>query len=228
MRQDRVVTNPYASLADRVRASLVDGAVWIVWFLLVPFLPWPDGIPGQGRLAFWILPPLIAEPIEVHLRRASIGQALLGLRVEARPGRAFPGLPRLYLRHFSKFFLGGLSFAYIPFAPRNEAMHDRLAGIVVVKGTRPQPIDPIRPEAGSMRRMFAMAVWLILGSIFGSFALGLVAAIVVPGYLEAEPGEMRHVEAGLTILLGCLESWILYRGVNGRLPGLRISPPPTP
>jgi hypothetical protein len=168
---------------------------------------------------------LVAEPLEVHFRRASFGQAILGLRVEARPGRAFPRLPVLYVRHLSKFLLGGLSFAFIPFAPRNEAIHDRLVGLVVVKGPAAQPSDPIRPDKGSVRRMFAVAAWLILGSIVGSLLLGVVAALVIPGYLDAKPGEMRSVDAGLTVLLGIFEAWILYRGVTGRLPGVRVSKP---
>lgn len=181
MRQALDVPNPYASLADRTRASLIDGIVWLTWFFFLPFLPWPDEIPGQLRFALWILPPLIAEPIEVRLRRASIGQAILGLRVEARPGHSFPGLPTLYVRHLSKFFLGGLSFAFIPFAPRNEAIHDRLFGVVVVKGTRAQPVEPIRPDKGAVGRMFAMAGWLFAGSILGSIVLGTLAAVFVPG-----------------------------------------------
>lgn len=38
---------------------------------------------------------------------------------------------------------------------------------------------------------------------------------------------MRHVEYTTTILLGIFEASILYRGVTGRLPGLRISKPPS-
>jgi hypothetical protein len=73
--------------------------------------------------------------------------------------------------------------------------------------------------------MFAVAAWLILGSIVGSLLLGVVAALVIPGYLDAKPGEMRSVDAGLTVLLGIFEAWILYRGVTGRLPGVRVSKP---
>ena len=226
MRQARDVLHPYASLADRSRAGLIDGFVWIAWFFLVPFLPWPDEVSGQARLGFWIVPPLIAEPIEVRLRRASIGQAILGLRVESRPGYSFPSLPLLYVRHLSKFLLGGLSFAFIPFAPRNEAIHDRLVGVVVVKRPSAQPADPIRPDKGAARRMFAVAVWLIIGTIVGSLVLGIIAAIAIPGYLDAEPGKMRSVDAGLTVLLGIIDAWILYRGVTGRLPGVRIPNPP--
>lgn len=148
----------------------------------------------MGRLV--LLPPLPAlagcHPGPGSLRaldlgRASIGQAIVGLRVEARPGRSFPSLPVLYVRHITKFLLGGLSLAFVPFAPRGEAIHDRLFGVVLVRGDVPQPVEPIRPEKGSARRMLAMGAWLIFGSIIGSIGLSILVVFFIPEYVDAGP-----------------------------------------
>lgn len=221
MRQTPASPNPYASLRERIRASLIDGSIWAGWMVAAIFFPWPDAIPGAARFAIWIAPPVVAEPLFLWARRATVGQRTLGLRVAARPGRRFPSLPALYARHATKFLFGGSSLAFCLFAPRGEAIHDRLFGTVVLRAGVAQPAEPIRPDQGAVRRLLWMLWWLSMAALLNSMLLAAVAEALFPGYLASGDGEYRWLDAVMTLLLATGEGFVLHRGVSGRLPGLR-------
>jgi uncharacterized RDD family membrane protein YckC len=212
----------YATFNDRLRSGLVDGTVWIAWLLLLVFVPWPSEIPGQAKLAVWLLPPLLCEPILLIRQRASIGQRVRGLVVAAQPGREFPRFPTLLARHAVKLILGGLSVLYVPFAPRAEAIHDRLFGTVVTRAGAAQPAAPLRPDTASLRRFFLAICWVMLGYVVISIVFGIALELTYPGALDQKGDEGRAIDALLGIVLISGEVGIIYLAAKGRLPGTRL------
>jgi hypothetical protein len=179
-------------------------------------------MPGQAKLAVWLLPPLLCKPILVIRQRASIGQRVCGLIVAAQPGRDFPSLPKLFARHFVKLVLSGLSVLYVPFAPRAEAVHDRLFGTVVTLSGAVQPEAPLRATTASVCRFLAAIGWVMFAFIAISLVLGIALEFAYPGALDETGDEARAIDALLGIVMIGGEVGIIYLAVKGRLPGTRI------
>src|SRR2546427_9876894 len=70
------------------------------------------------------------------IRGQTVGKWTTGLRIERVDGR-LPGIGHAFLRHFVgypvSFFLFGLGFLIVIVSPRGRALHDFIAGTVVVR-----------------------------------------------------------------------------------------------
>jgi uncharacterized RDD family membrane protein YckC len=77
----------------------------------------------------------------------TVGKWTTGLRLERTDGRA-PGIGRALLRHFVGYPLSllplGLGFLIVTVSPRGRALHDWIAGTIVVREHAPQVISPAR------------------------------------------------------------------------------------
>jgi uncharacterized RDD family membrane protein YckC len=78
----------------------------------------------------------------------SIGKWTTGLRIERMSGGA-PGIPRAFLRHFVGYPLSllpfGLGFLMVTVSPSGRALHDLIAGTIVV---RRDPTVMVQPKRG--------------------------------------------------------------------------------
>jgi len=130
-------------------------------------------------------------------------------------------LPRLFVRHFLKFLCGGLSLLYVPFAPRAEAIHDRFAGTVVVHDGAQQPVQPLRPARGSVRRLLWAFAWASGGGLIALVIVTILFSVFFPNALEARGDEAEVVSALFSIAILLVEAPILVLAFAGQLPGTR-------
>lgn len=179
-------------------------------------------------------PPFLLEPLLIRFTGATLGQRWLDLRTAPFAPGARLTLPRLTLRYWLKLLLGGASLAYVVFSGSRQALHDRLFGTLVwhapagaeipVAGTwHEPPPDPALPAAS--RRFAAFIAWSLVAQTVFVFLFAAVFYAVFPA-----AGERLPVGAEFAINAGAiaLELWLLFRAVNGRLPGARRRAEPTP
>lgn len=81
------------------------------------------------------------------LRGKTVGKWTTGLRLERTDGRK-PGIGRALLRHFIGYPLSllpfGLGFLMVTVSTRGRALHDLIAGTVVVREYAPPVMAPVR------------------------------------------------------------------------------------
>ena len=134
----------YAGFVTRLMAEFVDGVnVRIVIFLfgqIVMFLSGDDG----KRLSTAMIIFLVASFVFVWLyyafqesssRQATLGKRLLGLRVLNTAGETV-SFGQASVRYFGKYLSGillGVGYLMQPYTERRQALHDILAGTIVVK-----------------------------------------------------------------------------------------------
>jgi uncharacterized RDD family membrane protein YckC len=104
----------------------------------------PRGVFGLRTGVKLVVAWLYVAGMECSPLQASIGKLALGLRVtDLQGGRVSFG--RATLRHWSKLLSGpftlGLGYLMIAFSRRKQALHDRIAGCLVVR--RGAPAGPI-------------------------------------------------------------------------------------
>ena len=152
-----------AYLIDTVAVGVVSGVLYFIWALAV-FLPRaversrlnPGGAPDPGlfsgffALAFLLFAVIPAAYFTWGNGRASgqtLGKRAVGIRVE-RDGGGSLGYTRALLR----WFIGGVLFFlfYVPgivdylwplWDPKRQALHDKVAGRVVVVASDPATTD---------------------------------------------------------------------------------------
>ncbi len=123
----------YAGFWKRFAASIIDGLILgvVMWF--VGFVVAPESTVGQLVLivVWW----LYFAGWESSERQATLGKTVLDIKVsDLQGGRT--GFGRATARHFGKFLsalLLGIGFLMVPFTQKRQALHDLLAGCLVVK-----------------------------------------------------------------------------------------------
>jgi uncharacterized RDD family membrane protein YckC len=130
----------YGGFWRRLFASLIDGVILgAVQGLLFPVLARTDvgaalGAPGFGILAglmYW----LYFAGLEGSLLQATAGKMVMHLEVTDGDGRPI-GFGHASLRHFAKILsslLLGFGWLMAAFTPRKQALHDLLAGTLVIR-----------------------------------------------------------------------------------------------
>jgi uncharacterized RDD family membrane protein YckC len=137
---------------ERVRApfSLRCGAILIDYIILVSILALSTLIARMlgggartagtssetGGILLTIAIAVLNMGVLAGLTGFTIGKWATGLRIE-RPDGSEVGIGRAFLRHFLGYPLSllllGLGFAIAAFGPRGRALHDLIAGTVVVR-----------------------------------------------------------------------------------------------
>jgi uncharacterized RDD family membrane protein YckC len=217
----------------RVNAATLDFLVCVA-AMLGALLIAGDSVAARSiRIALVFLPSLLLEPILIRSTGATVGQRLLGLRVTPAPP-ALPGarlgFPKLLARYWTKLALGSLSLAYVVFSGRRQALHDRWFGTLVwhvpagEEASRAGWREPLPDIAlpAPWRRFAAFLGWSLLGQVV--YAIVFVAAVAGSDAPVPSPYTELTFTAGALVL----ESWLLHRGANGRLPGARRRAAPLP
>jgi uncharacterized RDD family membrane protein YckC len=130
----------YGGFWRRLVASLIDGVILgVVQGLLFPVLARTEfgptlGAPGFGILAalmYW----LYFAGLEGSLLQATAGKMVMHLEVTDGEGRPI-GFGHASLRHFAKILSSlilGVGWLMAAFTPRKQALHDLVAGTLVIK-----------------------------------------------------------------------------------------------
>ena len=138
-----------APFALRCAALTVDYIVLlllpITWLVLAKFLS-DTGVPDAIGAAIWTLSGLLVIidclVLPMIFAGQSLGKMLVGIRIVRRDGtRAHVGaiLIRNTVGYLLTLLTGGLGFLLAAFMPSGRALHDLIAGTVVIRG-RKRPV----------------------------------------------------------------------------------------
>ncbi len=220
----------YATLPARINAGTLDALLLLALFLVAPVAL--EHAPTWLRAAAMYGPVLFLEPLLIRLFGRTVGQALLGLRVEPLRGSESIPFARLVLRYWLKVVLGLFSAVYLTFNRHRQTLHDDVCGtVVVVAGVYPAcplPEGQLHPHLPSPGRRFAIFLLWYCG-ITGTVVVVIhrVAAllrthlgtVVFKGDLFAQ-----FVDLFISVTACCLFILLARSGVAGRLPGARLAP----
>lgn len=184
----------YAGFWKRVVAYVID---WIVLYLLfflaaLAFGPvirgdmfWNDGFVGPRPWVFLAqlsIPWLYYALMESSTRQATLGKMALGIRVVDLSGRRvsfWRATGRFFGQFVSSMFFG-IGYLMAGFTRRKQALHDMMAGCLVVnKGFTERDAlasPPPRRLSGWMAALIAVAVLVPIG--------GIIAAVAIPAYQD--------------------------------------------
>ena len=195
----------YAGFWIRVGAYLIDYVIlaiagFIAMFLLGLALGMFTGAPsagsGLGLFFAWLLFPwLYAALFESGPRQATLGKQAVNLKVTNPEGNRI-SFGRATGRYFAEWINGftlGIGYVMTAFTARRQALHDMIAGTVVVRADLEPAAIASAPPA---RRMAAWQIVLvILVAMVPMF--GILAAIAIPAYQDYTI--RTQVSEGLTL-----------------------------
>ena len=226
----------YASLATRVKASIIDGFVLLTLFIMVPvtigtFISSESPFKGVAMFA----PILLLEPLLVTYVGATIGQSIFGLKVIRVNTRSNCNLFISFFRYLAKTVLGSLSLIYMLFSKKHQAIHDHLANTVVIISQKklnknPQLMkygeteqtlnyDYIYPSA--IRRFISFIGWYAFVGIVLVTASDMVATRLIPGYPQNSDKLPEIFDNSLSIALAIIFISLAVFASKGLLPGAR-------
>jgi uncharacterized RDD family membrane protein YckC len=126
--------NRYGTLLNRIKAILIDfiiliGSGILVSTLLAKF----ENVPDIIRIIAFVLIFLLYDPLCTSLLGGTAGHFLMGLRVRRSSDETKKIIfPVALIRFTAKVFLGSISLLTITGNSKNRAIHDSIAGSVVI------------------------------------------------------------------------------------------------
>lgn len=184
----------YAGFWKRVVAYVIDWIVLYVLFLLVALAFgsvirgdafWSDEFVGPRPwvlLAQLSIPWLYYALTESSTRQATLGKMALGIKVVDLSGRRVSFL-RATGRFFGQFvssMLFGIGYLMAGFTRRKQALHDMMAGCLVVNNRFTESDALASPPP---RRLSGWVAALIAAAVLVPIA-GIVAAVAIPAYQD--------------------------------------------
>lgn len=191
----------YATLPRRMKAGLIDLIIMLSLFILIPLVISSiseSDTPTKVILMF--APPLLLEPFLITYFGFTLGQYFFGIQVVKTNNQKCPLLIS-FIRYYTKLILGGLSMMYMLFSKKHQAIHDHLAGtIVLISQNRieknPEFANQGEPEQvkqedyiypSPLRRFGVFIIWYIIASICFGMAIEAIALLTIPEYtIETE------------------------------------------
>ena len=128
------MTENYPLLKDRVQSTFIDFIFLLVLsFIGAAIIDKFENVPDWVRIALFVFLVIVYEPLFTALG-CTVGNYMKGIRVRqyadtTRKINIFQAL----IRYPIKTFLGWLSFITINSNPQRRAIHDLVAGSVVIK-----------------------------------------------------------------------------------------------
>lgn len=226
----------FASLATRIKASIIDGAIVLTLFILIPVTIgafFPNEFPLVGVAMF--APALLLEPLLVTYSGATIGQSIFGLRVVRVDTRSNCNLFISFFRYLAKTILGGISLIYMLFSKRHQAIHDHLANTVVIISPKKLEKNPQLKKHGeveqalnhgysypsAIRRFIFFIVWYIIISFFLGIMFEIGAVIFIHGYTLESDNLPEVLDIIMSIVLGIAFISLAVIASKGLIPGAR-------
>jgi len=188
-------TGVYAGFWKRFAAFILDYIIVVVVAVLaggiVGFIysagwgaPDDDSAVGLGGIAGFLVWWLYYALMESSGKQATLGKMALGIRVVDRQGDPI-SFWRATGRNFAKFLSGMIlmiGYLMAGFTARKQALHDMLAGCLVVnRGATGEDVQQGVPAAGGMP---AWAIVLIVLAVL-VFPVAILAAVAIPAYQDS-------------------------------------------
>lgn len=124
----------YPDLSDRIHSSFIDGILLIIMmFVFASILDKFDDVPDWVRIAMFASLFVVYEPLCTSLG-FTVGHYIKGIRVrrESNSTKRINIIQSIF-RYVVKIFLGWVSFLTISSNPKKRAIHDFVAGSVMIK-----------------------------------------------------------------------------------------------
>ena len=170
----------YAGFWRRVAAYMVDSLVLLAPGVLVAIVLQDQAGAALVQLVLWWL---YKAGLESGARQATLGKRVFGIKVTDLRGERISFL-RATARYFGLFvsaFLLGIGLLLAGFTARKQALHDMIAGTLVVRGEA----SPDEARAGGGTMPLTAGVWIIGVVLFVvPFVGGFLAAIMIPAYSD--------------------------------------------
>lgn len=127
----------YARLPDRIRAVIIDQIVIILFaYLATEILSSFAEVADYVRMLIFILLFVLYDPIFISSFGCTIGHLNANISVKREDNQDKNILFHLaFFRYLIKFFLGWLSLFTVTNNTKRMAIHDYIAGSVVIKNT---------------------------------------------------------------------------------------------
>ncbi|MBQ4819088.1 RDD family protein [Aquimarina sp. MMG016] len=126
--------NAYSGIFDRVKAVIVDSIIIIIFMIIITdvFSSFED-VPNNARIIAFVFIFCLYDPLCTSIFGGTIGHMVNGIKVkrENNPEKNISFLPALF-RYLVKSFLGWISLFTVMGNQKRQAIHDFLAGSVVV------------------------------------------------------------------------------------------------
>ena len=186
--------SPYSGFWRRVAAWLLDTIVLYAGLLVAGAaiaathaLSAANGLGMRGSvvIAAIFAPWAYFAIMESSRAQATVGKLALGVKVTDMAGQRI-SLGRATGRYFAQVLSGlsfGVGYALVVFTSHRQALHDLIAGTLIV---RKQFSQAYVAAAGPAPRVSPLiAVLAVAGCVlFGPFGIGILAAIAIPAYQD--------------------------------------------
>ncbi len=124
----------YPTVLERVKAIILDSVLMVVFMIVATYVfSLFDSVPDFARITVFIAIFLLYDPILTSAFGGTIGHIMMGIRVK-RESNVLKNisLPFALLRYIIKALLGVVSFLTISANEKRKAIHDYVAGSVVI------------------------------------------------------------------------------------------------
>lgn len=222
----------YPRLIRRVRAVLIDS-------VLVPIAVWGALILGDalgvshtyGKVALALAPIFVLEPGLVAFTGGTLGHHLLKIRVTKLDGQGNINIFAATIRFAVKLLLGWLSFIFVMTTSRHQAVHDLVAGSVVIHknanalpthealSERAQESDEYVYPARWHRALIIVCYWLAATVALSIFSNLIASGECVAGHRCAAAEQLFLLVLNVAWLVSL--GWITVKGWRGQLYGCR-------
>ena len=224
----------YAGLLTRVKASLIDTLIIVLWIIFVPSILFKDS-ESSLRIFLMVFPVILYEPLMITLFGCTIGQKIFGIKVVSEKDMSKCPLYLSFIRTITKYILGFFSFIYILFSDKKKAIHDNIANTIVilnpdlnkkdanlVDGNETSEYDTINYIYPSgLRRFIFFLIWYI----FSLFIFGLILNLILALFFHLDFADENNLPKPLklvyTILSISVLIFTLSLALKGLLPGAR-------
>lgn len=128
------VENHYPGVSDRVKAAFMDSFVMVAIMLMFTYIfSIFDNVPDLVRMIAFIFTFGLYDPLFTSLFGGTIGHMLLGIRVKRENNQRKNILfPLAIIRYVAKVLLGWISLLTVGSNGKSKAIHDLIAGSLVV------------------------------------------------------------------------------------------------
>lgn len=126
--------NIYPGVFDRVKAIVTDGIILLIFmFVTSSVFSGFESVPDFARVFAFVFIFLLYDPLLTSFWGGTIGHRLIGIRVrKERDEQRNISFPLAVLRYIVKATLGWISLLTISGNKKGKAIHDYVAGSVVV------------------------------------------------------------------------------------------------
>jgi uncharacterized RDD family membrane protein YckC/Tfp pilus assembly major pilin PilA len=182
---------PFAGFWRRFLAILIDDViVSVALVMLAVATPVVAGIGRAGAASFVLVAYVLGPWLYCALMwsastQATVGKMALGIKVTDEAGRRIE-FGRATGRYFAQILTGlslGVGYAMAVFTRRRQALHDKVAGTLVVREQFSPEAIAASPDAPP-RPIWASALVVIAVVLFNPFGVGVFAAIAIPAYQD--------------------------------------------